>query len=195
MGRVLALCLAVACAGSSSAQTVMGLSLGAAIPEAMPAPDDTQVRAPRTRSHWTDLGGVSVTAIADNETGAVQFIELRPATDAPVDTPIRGIRFGTTTRAELHDRFGSEGIVFESFGRAGVFGDVAAYFTSYEIAGASVVVSFTTIEPLANTTEGSATRSVLDSLIVAQDLYLNEAWGANRGRLPNYAPIPGPFPD
>lgn len=191
----LALGLCLACALPASAQTVLGISLGEAIPEVLPPSDDTQTRAPFTRTHWLALDGLQVTVIADSETGAVQFIELRPAAEGAVDTPIDGIRFRETTQADLQARFGSDGIVFANVGRAGVFGDVAAYFTSYEVLGEDVVVSFTTIEPLAEATDGTAAGSVLDSVVVAQGPYLNQVWGINRGRLPGYAPIPDPFRD
>ncbi|GAB5446477.1 hypothetical protein [Gymnodinialimonas sp.] len=188
-----ALCLIALCAGPVSAQTVQGITLGAPIPEGLPPSDDTQTQAPFTRTFWSALNGLQVTAIADSETGGVHFIELRPATREGGETPIEGIRFGETTQADLHRRFGSEGIVFANVGRAGVFGDVAAYFTSYELTDVDVVVSFTTIEPLAEAGADSAAQSVLDSVVVAEGPYLNQVWGINRGRLPGYGRIEDPF--
>ncbi|MBY4891694.1 hypothetical protein KUL25_02820 [Rhodobacteraceae bacterium N5(2021)] len=201
MRALLVLGLVLACAGPLfygaplSAQTVHGITLGAPVPASLPQPDDTQTQAPLTRRYWADLAGLQVTAIADSETGDVHFVELRPAAGGPVDTPISGIRFGQTTQADLQARFGSEGIVFANVGRAGAFGEVAAYFTTYEIEGGDTVVSFTTTEPLAETSEGTSARSTLDSVVVAQGTYLNQVWGLNRGRLPGYAPIPDPFGD
>ncbi|ABD54809.1 hypothetical protein [Jannaschia sp. CCS1] len=179
----------------ATAETFLGVTLGAPIPEGLPAPDDIQTQAPFTRTFWAARDGVQVTAIADGETGEVVFVELRPADSGPVAAQTPGLIFGQTTRADLHARFGSEGIVFETIGRAGVFGEVAAYFTSYEIEGDDIVVSFVTIEPLADATDGSDAGSTLDSIVVAQGGYLTQVWGINRGRLPGYAPIPDPFAD
>ncbi|QXT38690.1 hypothetical protein [Gymnodinialimonas ceratoperidinii] len=188
------LSLGVGLAGlPAAAQSLHGLTLGAPIPEAMPIADDTAVQAPYTRSVWAALDGVMMTAIADSETGGVVFIELRPAEPGPVATGLGGLTFAETTRADLHARFGSEGIVFEDVGRGGIFGDLAAYFTTYEVADSDTVLSFVTIEPLDAADESSAARSTLDSIVIAQDAYLTEVWGLNRGSLPGYAPIADPF--
>jgi hypothetical protein len=175
------------------AQGLQGLALGAPIPETMPIADATDVQAPYTRSVWAALDGVMMTAIADSETGGIVFIELRPAEPGPIATGLDGLTFAETTRADLHRRFGSEGIVFETLGRGGIFGDNAAYFSTYEVAGRDIVLSFVTIEPLADADEDSAARATLDSVVIAQDAYLNEIWGINRGSLPGYAPIADPF--
>lgn len=180
---------------SASAQTLLGITLGAPLPEGLPTPDDVQTQTPLMRMHWAAIEGLRVTTIADSETGEVKFIELQPADAAPVDAQIDGLVFRDTTLNDLYDHFGSEGVVFADIGRAGAFGDVAAYFTSYEIAGEDVVVSFVTVEPLADASEGTSAMSTLDSVVVAQGSYLNQVWGLNRGRLPGYAPISDPFSD
>lgn len=140
-----------------------------------------------------------MTVIGDIETGDVLFIELRPSPTAtgPVSTQISGITFGEATRADLHAQFGSEGIVFADVGRTGVFGDVAAYFTSYEIAesDSDTVVSFVTIQPLAEASAEAADQAVLDSVVVANGSYLTQVWGVNRGTLPGYERIADPFTD
>lgn len=193
---LLALCLLATLCLPATAQTIAGLTLGAAIPEGGPAPDDSQTQAPFTRTFWAVRDGMQVTAIADSNTGEVVFIELRPS-GAPEtgDAQVLDLAFGQTTRADLHARFGSEGIVFETVGRAGVFGQVAAYFTTYEIEGGDNVLSFVTIEALADASDSSGDASTLDSVVVAQGSYLNRIWGLNRGRLPGYEPIADPFGD
>lgn len=180
----------------ASAQSALGITLGAPIPEGLPAPLGTRVQAPYAQTAWADIDGVMVSVIADVETGSVVFVELRPSPSGvpPIAAQIDGFFFGQTTRADLHARFGSEGLVFENVGRAGSFGEIAAYFTTYELASdADVVVAFTTIEPLATATEDSAGLSTLDSVVLAQGAYLTEIWGLNRGRLPGYTPIDNPF--
>lgn len=183
----------MALAAPASAQSLLGVTLGEPIPEGLPEPAGTEVAVPFSRTHWENIEGIAITAVGDVETGEVLFIELRPATGATEAGPIRGLSFGETTRDDLYERFGSEGIVFEQVGRVGAFGSIAAYFTSYEIAGRDVALSFVTIQPLADASEDTAGTSTLDSIVVANDEYLNQIWGFNRGRLPGYAPIPDPF--
>ncbi len=109
--------------------------------------------------------------------------------------PLDGLVYGETTRAELHAMFGSEGVVFQDRGRFAEIGPLAAYFISYEVEGSDTVVSFVTIQPLAEASAEAADASVLDSVIVANGTYLSQIWGVNRGRLPGYAAIADPFTD
>lgn len=197
MRLALALCLVLT--APASAQTILGVTLGEPIPEGLPTPIGTQTQAPFALTLWGARDGVSMSAIGDIETGEVLFIEMRSAADNPTDSPasaqIDGITFGETTRADLHARFGSEGVVFADVGRTGVFGEIAVYFTNYEIAGSDTVVSFVTIQPLADASEETANQSILDSVVVARGSYLDQVWGGNRGRLPGYVPISDPFTD
>ncbi|WP_341861201.1 hypothetical protein [Gymnodinialimonas sp. 57CJ19] len=174
-------------------QTLHGITFGEPIPAGLPQPDDTQTQAPFTRSIWTQLNDMMVTVIADSETGGVLFMEMRPAAPGPVATQIDGLVFGETTLAELHARFGSEGVVFANVGRGGVFDDILVHFATYEIDNSDTVLSLATTEPLQTATQDSAAQAVLDSVIVADSAYLTQVWGLNRGRLPGYSPIADPF--
>lgn len=175
----------------ASAQTLLGITLGEPIPEGLPTAAATQTQPPFSQTVWDSIEGTSLSAIADAETGEVLFVEMRYA--GPEAAQIHGLTLGQTTRTEIHARFGSEGLVFADVGRTGVFGDIAAHFTNYEIADTDTVVSFVTIQPLAEASAETAGQSVLDSVVVAQSVYLNQVWGFNRGRLAGYAPITDPF--
>lgn len=177
----------------ASAQTVLGVTLGAPIPEGLPPPAGTQTQPPFAQTYWPDIDGVSMSVVGDIETGEVLFIELRPASDGPVSAQIDGIFFGETTRDAVQSRFGSEGIVYADVGRTRPVGELAVHFTNYEIADSDVVISFTTIQPLSTASEETAGQSVLDSVVITQDTYISTFWGINRGRLPGYAPIADPF--
>lgn len=177
-----------------SAQDFRGLSLGATIPETAPEPLGAEVAHPFAYTLWQFDDGLSMSATRDAETGDILYLEMwRTATEGTYDAPVPGLTFGTTTRGDLAEVFGSEGIVFEIRGRFAEAGPMAVYFISYEIEGSDDVLSFVTVQPLSEASEETADASVVDSVIVANGRYLDQIWGANRGRLEGYAPIPDPF--
>lgn len=171
-----------------------GVTLGEPIPEGLPAPAGAQINAPFAYTLWTYDDGLSVSVTADAEIAEVLYIEAWPQPSNGQPAPLDGLIYGETTRADLHARFGSEGIVFEDRGRFAELGPIAAYFITYEVAGSDTVVSFVTIQPLTEASEDTADASVLDSVIVANGPYLDQIWGVNRGRLAGYEQIENPFP-
>ncbi len=190
------LCAVLALPLPALAQDIGGITLGASVPEAMPQPAGSQVEPPFAYRLWQLDGGANLSATSDAETGTVHYLEMwRSGPDDTPPAPLEGLTYGTTTRAEIEARFGSEGMVFSDRGRAAPVGDSAAYFISYEIAGTDTVLSFVTIQPLTRASDETAGQSVLDSVIVAEGAYLDLIWGVNRGRLPGYAPIADPFED
>ncbi len=194
MRLILALC-ACAVAAPVSAQNYRGVVLGQPISDSVPTPVGTEVAAPFAYTLWAfEDEGLSMSATADSETGDVVYLEMwRSLTEGTQRAPFGGMYFGETTRGDLAERFGSEGIVFENRGRFAEVGPLAVYFISYEIEGSDTIVSFVTVQPLAEASEETADASVLDSVIVADGAYLDLAWGVNRGRLPDYTPIADPF--
>ena len=182
-------------AGPLAAQNYRGVVLGEPISDSVPAPLGTEVAAPYAYTLWS-FGdeGLSMSATADAETGDVLYLEMwRTQTEGTQTAPFGGLTFGETTRGDLAEHFGSEGIVFEGRGRFAEAGPLAVYFTSFEVADSETVISFVTVQPLAEASEETADASVLDSVIIADGLYLSEIWGVNRGRLPGYAPVTDPF--
>lgn len=192
----LALALCVALAVPASAQTFLGVTLGEIIPEGLPVPVETQVEAPYANTIWRTDAGLVLTATTDVETGEVLYMELRPAMDAP-DGPIPaqtlGMTLRETTRAEIHARFGSEGVVFADMGRTGVTPEWALFFTNYEIADSDVILAFAMLQPLRDASEDTAGQVPLYTISVGQGSFLAQFWGVNRGRLPGYTPIADPF--
>jgi hypothetical protein len=176
------------------AQDFRGVALGAPIPETAPEPIGSEVAHPFAYTLWGFDDGLSMSATRDAETGEVLYLEMwRSQAEGTQPTPIPGLTFGQTTRGDLTERFGSEGLVFETRGRFAEAGPFGAHFISYEIDGTDRVVSFVTIQPFAEANEETADASVLDAVIVADGRYLDQIWGLNRGRLPGYAPIADPF--
>ncbi|MEJ6388939.1 hypothetical protein [Gymnodinialimonas ulvae] len=180
--------------GPLAAQEFRGVALGAPIPETAPEPTGSEVAPPFGYTLWQFDDGLSMSATRDAETGVVLYLEMwRTQSAGTAETPLPGLTFGATTRGDLAEIFGSEGIVFENRGRFVEVGPMAVFFISYEVAGSDRVVSFVTIQPLSEASEETADASVLDAVIVADGRYLDQIWGGNRGRLDGYTPIADPF--
>lgn len=196
---------APAFAQTATAQTTVGITtvgitmgdftLGAPVPEGLREPLGTQVVEPFSITVWSpDDGILAMSTTADVETGDVQYVEIwRNNGQGTQAAPIEGMTFGETTRGELAERFGSEGIIFAERGHMVVIEPNVAYFTSYEIEGSDAVVSFVTIQPLAEASVETINDAVLDSISIGTGPYLDLTWGANRGRLQGYERITDPF--
>ena len=192
--RLVALALAAALTSPAAAQEIRGIPLGGLIPEDMPEPVGSGIEGAYSITRWTFDDGLSLSASRDAETGEVVYLELwRTDNSGTHPSPIDGLVFGETTRGELHERFGSEGFVFEPGDRFLLAGPTTVWFNNYEIAGSDTVVSFFTIQPTSEASPETANASVLDSMFVAQSAFADQFYGFNRGRLPGYAPIPSPF--
>lgn len=177
----------------ASSQEIAGVTLGEPIPQALPDPLGTQQRGPFAYALWRRADGVSMSVTTRVGSGEVLYVELwRTETDGVMPAPLPDATFGETTLGDLKDRFGSAGFVFGERGRTAPVGENAAFFTSYEIAESDAVISFVTIMPLAEAGPETASASVLDAVILGHGPYLDAIWGANRGALPGYAPIPDP---
>ncbi len=192
----LALAALVLLASPVAAQDFRGVTLGAPIPDTAPTPVGSEVAPPFAYTLWSFDDGLSMSATRDAETDEVLYLEMwRSQAEGTQPAPVPGLTFGETTRGDLAERFGSEGVVFGSRGRFAEAGPMGVYFISYEVEGSDTVVSFVTIQPLAEASEETADASILDAVIVANGRYLDEIWGLNRGRLPGYTPIDDPFTD
>lgn len=192
----LAICVALALAAPASAQTLRGVTLGEPVPEGLPEPLGTQVVHPFSITVWTFDDGLSMSTTADAETGSVLYVELwRDGSQGQQPAPVDGLTFGETTHTDLTARFGSEGIIFNERGHFIVVGANVAYFTSFEIEGTDAVASFVTLQPLDEATPETVGDAVLDSISLGQGPYLDQIWGANRGRLEGYTRIADPFAD
>lgn len=190
----LALAALVLLASPAAAQDFRGVTLGAPIPDTAPEPVGSEAAPPFAYTLWTFDDGLSMSATRDAETGDVLYLEMwRSQAEGTQPAPVQGLTFGVTTRGDLAEQFGSEGVVFGSRGRFAEVGPMGVYFISYEVEGSDTVVSFVTIQPLSEASEETADASVLDAVIVADGRYLDQIWGLNRGRLPGYAPIADPF--
>lgn len=183
--------LALAVATGAEAQSLAGLTPGQPLPAGFAAPDGVQRETGFTYRRWSRPGGSELSATTQGETGPVLYIEEWRA-GPPGAAPLPGLVLGDTTLAEITVRFGSDGLIFSERGRVQPFGEVAAVFTSYEIAGTDMVLSLVTVMPLADAAPETLGASVLDSVVLAFGPYLDSIWGVNRGRLPGYAPIPDP---
>lgn len=190
----LAICLALALAVPATAQTLRGVTLGEPVPDGLPEPLGMQVIQLYSITVWTLEDGLSMSTTADAGTGSVLYIELwRDNGQGTQSAPIDGVTFGETTHADLTDRFGSAGIIFNERGRYAVVPPNVAHFTSYEIEGSDAVASFVTIQPLDEATPETIGNAVLDSISLGQGPYLDQIWGGNRGRLEGYTRIAFPF--
>ncbi len=161
----------------------------------MPPPSGQEIRPPFGFTRWDFDNGLLMSVTRDVETGEVLYIEVWPSDVQAQPAPIDGMTYGVTTLGGLRQRFGSEGVVFESRGRMDATPHTAIHFTSYEVADSSTVISFVTIQPLEEASAETAENSTLDSVIVADSTFLDQSWGLNRGRLPGYQQIESPFSD
>jgi hypothetical protein len=191
--RTLAAGLSILLAAPLAAQEMGGIALNAPLPDTLPDPVGSQVQGPFAFTLWQRADGTAMSATVDARTGETLYVEIWNADGGPRAAPLPGMTFGETTQADLIARFGSEGMIFGERGRTAVAGDQAAFFHSYEIDGSDAVLSFVTILPLDIASPETAGTAVLDSVILGYGPYLDAIWGANRGRIDGYAPIPGPF--
>lgn len=197
MIRAATLAVALACGLSAplAAQQMGGITLGAPLPDTLPAPVGSEVQGPFAYGLWQLPDGTAMSATADSGSGETLYIEIWNIEGGPRPAPVPSLEFGATTQADLIARFGSEGIVFAERGRTAIAGDRAAFFHSYEIEGGDAVISFVTILPLDQASAETAGTAVLDAVILGHGPYLDAIWGVNRGRTEGYAPIADPFTD
>ncbi len=196
MRLIQAAVVSLALAAPLSAQSLRGVDLGEPIPDGLPEPRATQTIPPVAYTVWDFDDGLAMSATADAATGDVLYLELwRDPPEGSVASPIPGLTYGTSTRADIEALFGSEGIVFENRGRVAALPEIglAIYYLAYEIEDSDTVISFVAIQPLTDASDDTADDAVLDSVIIADGAYLDQIWGQNRGRLPGYAPVPDPF--
>ncbi|AHM05404.1 hypothetical protein roselon_03133 [Roseibacterium elongatum DSM 19469] len=194
-GVARALALVIALTTPLAAQDLGSVRLGAPLPEDLPDPIGQEVQGPFAYALWRRPDGTAMSVTSDARTGSTLYIEIWNAEGGPRPAPLPGLSFGQTTQADLVARFGSEGIVFAGRGRAAALDERAAIFTTYEIEGSSAVLSFVSLMPLAQASPDTAGQARLDAVILAHGPYLDTIWGANRGRLEGYRPIPDPFAD
>lgn len=190
----LTLCLVLAVTAPLSAQTLRGVSLNAPIPDGLPAPLGTVIEPPLAMTRWLFDDGLAMSATADAETGEVSYLELwRDGRRGTPDAPVPGVTYGQTTLADLTTQFGSDGIFFPNRERFIVLGDMVAYFTSYEVEETDAIVTFITIQPLADAAPETMGDSILDAISLSSGEHMDSIWGGNRGRSDGYTPIADPF--
>ena len=112
--------------------------------------------------------------------GPIIYMETSRNPGVPAIAPAGpGVSFGATTRGDLRTLLGNDGFTYVS--RTQVpFGIGTTYFLSYDLVNQpGVVVTFAFHLTPARYPLG-ADAALLDSIVVAQDWYLNEIWGPAR---------------
>ncbi|WP_224814578.1 hypothetical protein [Hasllibacter sp. MH4015] len=191
--RLAALIFAVL-AGSASAQTLGGLTLGELIPDTAPDPLGTHIVEPFAITIWALEDEIGLTASRDAETGEILYIEMWINAEVAHDTPIDGIRFGETTTEDIVARFGSGGFAYADRGRFVATDTILAHYLSYEIEGTDSVVIFVTHQPIETASADTVREGVLNTIMVGRASYMAATRGVDRNVPEGYRPIADPFP-
>lgn len=187
-----ALFLGLAAAGPALAQSLSGLKVGDALSTATSlgsAPVATEKIGPYTINKWALAAGNSLSVTAVAKTGKIVYLELDwDGSENGADTGRAGLRFGTTSLADLRKSLGSNGF---SLGRMGGIqpsedGSITL-INCYAIRSQPrLVVAFFSKLPENNIAE--ARKDVeklpelarLDAIVLADTTYLASIWGTKR---------------
>jgi len=199
LAALLAGALTLVAAGAAHAQSIFGFAVGEDFQAAAKAhgpPSSKTALGPNIAYKWKLPSGADVSVTAAAQTGRILYVESdhgRDAANTPADAP--GFTFGTTSLADIREKFQSNGFGFKAnLGR--VMGANLVSFNCYGIKGHDdLVVVFVTLLPVSGIpiVDGKPVVNLgkghLDAVILANLAYLQDIWGQDRLFDPAYHPV------
>lgn len=191
--RIAAALLSLTLSHAAHAQDMIGIRIGEALPRDLPPAETIRTDGDLILETRRTEEGLGLTVLLNQADERVLYLELRAdITGEPVDAPVSGMAFATTTRGDILQRFGSSGLVYEELEFGTTFRSNPPFHATYEISGTGGVISFVTEAPDPSVPT-FVTEMVLSAIILADAAFLDARWGpAHEPGGQDYMQIPDP---
>lgn len=171
------------------AQDFAGLKVGAPATAVagLPGPVTLGETGPDRHAKFYRPDGSELSVTTRNHGPLIYLESSRNPAAVPLAAP--GLRFGVTTRGDLRAMLGNDGFTYASRSRRQLASGQTVIFHSYALHDQPDVIAtfaFLLTPDRAGLGEDAA---ILDSIVVAQQWYLDDIWGPAKTASANNAPI------